>query len=325
MTTEKPNFKRTMAKEILFLFAAFGLVGLTWGFLTLRNSYYDYRTKSSSDKITSLQAQLDTLPKDFVSELYDLTNKYFVVNYKIGDDIYAIPKEQEKEFLTDEFGIQKKVAPVPIYPKGYSYFKINRVTVKSGVTIYFSSNDDLGKQVKKLYSEYADIDETELGKNVLKKFSQKSDSTIVFDFVPIEKFREFLTSEDYKNRLYFIFSNNPDQDEWVNVPLNKSKPEFDPMKPYNGIFELGTYAEFKSKVNKGLQYNQTIIETKSKIEGDIGEQRALMTSSKNSLLTSSEIYSYLKYSIIFIGLLLYPVRLSILLLFWAFRTVKQKP
>lgn len=325
MTTQKINFKRTIAKEILFLFAAFGLVGLTWGFLTLRNSYYDYRTKSSSDKITSLQAQLDTLPKDFVRELYDLTNKYFVVNYKIGDDIYAIPKEQEKEFLTDEFGIQKKVAPVPIYPKGYSYFKINRVTVKPGVKLYFSSNDDLGKQVKKLYSEYADIDETELGKKVLKKFTQRSDSTIVFDFVPIEKFREFLTSEDYINKLYSIFSNNPDQDEWVNVPLNNSKPQFDPMKPYNGIFELGTYTEFKSKVNEGLQYNQTIIETKSKIEADIEEQRALMTSSKNSLLTSNEIYSYLKYFLIFIGLLIYPVRLLILLLVWAFRTVKQKP
>lgn len=325
MTTEKPKFKRTIAKEILFFFTAFGLVGLTWGFLTLRNSYYDFRTKSSSDKITSLQAQLDTLPKDFVGELYDLTNKYFVVNYKIGGDIYAIPKEQEKEFLTDEFGIQKKVAPVPIYPKGYSFFKINRVTVKAGVTIYFSNNDDLGKQVKKLYSEYADIDETELGKKVLKKFTQKSDATIVFDFVPIEKFREFLTSEDYTNKLYSVFSNNPDQDEWVNIPLNNTKPEFDPMKPYNGIFELGTYSEFKSKVNKGLQYNQTVIEPKNKIEADIEEQRALMTSSKNSLLTSSDIYSYLKYFLIFIGLLLYPVRLSVLLLFWAFRTVKQKP
>ena len=95
MTTEKPKFKLIIAKEILFLFAAFSIVGLTWGFLTLRNSYYDYRTKSSSDKITSLQAQLDTLPKDFIGELYALTNKYFVVNYKIGDEIYAIPKEQE--------------------------------------------------------------------------------------------------------------------------------------------------------------------------------------------------------------------------------------
>jgi len=324
MRTEKPKFKRTVAKEILFFFTAFGLIGLAWGFLTLRNSYYDFRTKSSSDKITSLQAQLDTLPKDFTGELYDLTNKYFIVKYKIGDDIYAIPKEQEKEFLTDEFGIKKKVALVPIYPKGYYYFKINRVTVKGGVTLYFSSNDDLGRQVKKLYSEYADVDETELGKKVLKKFTQKSDSTIVFDFVPIEKFRKLLTSEDYTNKLYSVFSNNPDQDERVNVPLNNTKLEFDPMKSHNGIFELGTYSAFKSKVNIGLQYNPTVLETKNKIEADIVEQLALMTSSKNSLLTSTDIYSYLKYFLIFIGFLLYPVRLSVILLFWAFRTVHQK-
>jgi hypothetical protein len=320
--TDKPKLKRTIAKEILFLFAAFGIIGLLWGFLFLRNSYYDYKTKSCSDKIISLQAQLDTLPKDYIRDFYDLSNKYFVVNYKIGDDIYAIPKEQEKIFLTDKYVIQKKVDPVSIYPKGYSYFKISRVTVKSGVTIYFSTKGDLGKQLKKLYSEYADIDDIKLANKVLEKFTQRTDSTIVFDFVSIDKFRDFVSSEDYQEKLYKVFANKTDKGDWI--PPEVLRAKFDPMKPYNGIFELGTLSEFKSKVNEALQYDQTVIEEKNKIENKIQSQQELITSSKNSLLTSNEIYSFLVNTLITIGLLLYPVRLSILLFLWALKTVKQK-
>lgn len=316
------KFKRILAKEILFFFTAIGIVVLIWGFLFLRNTYFVIKAKSCSEKVISLQIQLDTLPKDYVSEFYNLTSRYYVVNYKIADDTFAIPKEKEKEFLSDNINIQKNIALIPNYPKGYSYFKFNYVAVRPETTISFSSKEDLGKQVKKQYPQYADIDDIKLANKILEKFTQRTDSTIVFDFVSIDKFRDFVSSEDYQEKLYTVFANNSDKGDWI--PPEVLRAKFDPMKPYNGVFELGTPSEFKAKLSKSLKYNQTIDEEKEKIETEIKSQQDLVSRSKNSLLPTDDIYGILFITLIVIGILLYPVRLSALIILWAVKTMKQK-
>ena len=316
------KFKRILAKEILFFFTAIGIVGLIWGFLFLRNTYFVIKAKSCSEKVISLQIQLDTLPKDYLFEFYNLTSRYYVVNYKIVDDIFAVPKEQEKEFLSDNINIHKNLVLIPNYPKGYSYFKFNSVAINPETIISFSSKEDLGEQVKKQYSEYAEIDDIKLANKVLKKFTQHIDSTIVFDFVSIDKFRDFVSSEDYQEKLYKVFANNSNKGDWI--PPEVLRAKFDPMKPYNGVFELGTLSEFKAKLSKSLKYNQTIDEEKEKIETEIKRQLDLVSRSEKSLLPTDDIYDILFITIIVIGILLYPVRLSILILLWAVKTIKQK-
>lgn len=274
MAMGKTKLNRTIAREILIFFSGLLLTGFVWGFLALRNSYYDHKISSCSKNVTLLKIQLDSLPQDYIREFYDKTSKYFVVYYKIGKDFYTIPKEQEKDFLTDEFGIQKKVAPMFITPKGYSY--VNK------------------------------------------------DSAFVFDYVILDKFRNFIASEDYQEKLFYVFSNNPNQDKWVNVTIDKSKPAFDPLKPYNGIFDLGTLSEFKAQIRGSLNYNQSVIELKNKIEAKLRNEQDLISSAKNSILTSNEMHRLLINSLIIIGLLLFPIRLSILLIFWAFKVIKQK-
>jgi hypothetical protein len=281
MTTNKPKLKRTLAREILFFFAGLGLLGIVWGFLVIRNSYYENKASSCSDKIKTLKVEIDSLPKDYIKEFYEQTSRYFVVNYRLGQDSYAIPKEQEKAFLYDEFGIKKKVTLLPVYPRGYSYFK---------------QSDPL---------------------NIL-----GNDSSIVFDYVSIEKFREFVSSEDYQDKLYTVFANNSGKDEWV-PPLDAIRADFDPMKPYNGIFQLGTLSDFKTKMKKGLSYNSTVVEQKNKIETDITDLKETIATSQNNKLSSTEIQQDVIYSAIVIGLLLYVLRLSIVLIIWALRTMKQ--
>ncbi len=107
LKTEKQILNRTIAKEILFFFAGLVLIGIVWGFLLLRNSYYENKANSCSDKIKTLQVDFNSLPKDYIKEFYDQASRYFVVNYRLGQNNYAIPKEQEKAFLYDEFGIKK--------------------------------------------------------------------------------------------------------------------------------------------------------------------------------------------------------------------------
>jgi hypothetical protein len=290
----KPRLKRTLAREILLFFAGLGLIGLAWSFLLTRNSYYENNVNSYSYKIKSLQIQLEGLPKDYIKEFYDKASRYFVVNYRLGQDSYAIPKEQEQTFLYDELGVKKNVTLLPINSKGYSYFHTD------------------------IFKEYGGH---ELNP---KRTPHFEGSTIVIDFVPYAKFRELITSKDYQEKLFSVFSSSPYQDGKVKVNSLIEIPKFDPMKPYKGIFDLGTLSEFKSKMSTGLQYNQTVIEEKNKIETDIQRQRKLISSSKNSLLTSDEIHSFLINILIAIGMLLYPVRLSILLILWAFKTMKQK-
>jgi hypothetical protein len=322
MTTKKSKLKRTLAREILFFFAGIALIGLVWVFLLIRNSYYEKKASSSSDKLKIFQVQSDKLPKDYIKEFYDQTSRYFVVNYRIGQDSYAIPKEQLKVFLYDEFGIKKNTTLIPNHLKGYSYFKWNCVNIKPNNTVYFSSKEDLGKKVKKLYSEYADIDDFKLGNLILKKFNQYSDSTIVIDFVSIDKFSEFVSSDDYLDKLYTVFANSSNKVKWI-PPLNAVRTDFDPMKPYNSTFQLGTLLEFKEKMKIGLKFNSTIVEKKNKIETDIADLKKTITNSNYKKLNSNEILQFLIYSALIILLLLYVLRLSIVLILWALKTINQ--
>lgn len=293
MTTNKPSLKRTLAREILFFFVGLGLLGLVWGFLLIRNSYYENKANSCSDKIKTLQIQIDSLPKDYIKEFYDQASRYFVVNYKLGQDSYAIPKEQLQAFLYDEFGIKKNVTLLPIYPKGYSYFQID------------------------IFKEYGGH---ELNPKRTPNFK---DSTVVFDFVSIEKFREFVSSDDYQDKLYSVFANNSGKDEFVPLPLGYIPAEFDAKKPYNGTFSLKTLSEFKSKMNIGLNFNSTVAEKKNKIETNIKDLKETIVNSRNNKLTSIEIQQTVINSAIVIGLLLYVLRLSIVLILWALNTMKQ--
>lgn len=292
MTTDKTKLKRTLAREILFFFAALGLIGIACGFLMIRNSYYENKANSCFDKIKSLKVEIDSLPKNYIKDFYDKASRYFVVNYNLGQDSYAIPKEQEHAFLYDEFGIKKNVTLLPIYPKGYSYFHID------------------------IFKEYGGH---ELNP---KRTSHSKDSTIVFDFVSVEKFREFVSSEDYQDKLYSVFSNNSGKDEFV-PPLDAIRGDFDPMKPFNGTFSLGTLSKFKSKLNIGLKFNSTVVEKQSKILSDIADLKKSITNSKNNKLTPAKVQQNVIYSAIVIGLLLYVLRLSIVLILWALKTMKQ--
>lgn len=269
MTTDKPKIKRTLAREILFFFAGLGLIGFVWFFLLIRNTYYENKINSCSGKIKTLQIQLDSLPKDYIKEFYGQVSRYFVVNYKLGQDSFAIPKEQEETFLNDKLGKKKNVTLMPIYPKGYSYFHFK-------------------------------------------------DSTVVFDFVSIEEFRNFVSSEDYQDKLYSVFANNSGKEERA-PPLWAIPAEFDPMKPYNSTFSLGTLSEFKSKMNISL----TVAEKQSKITYDIADLETTIANSKNSKLTPIEVRQNIINSALIIGLLLYVLRLSIVLILWAIRTIKH--
>lgn len=73
----------------------------------------------------------------------------------------------------------------------------------------------------------------------------------------------------------------------------------------------------------GLSFNSTIIEQKTKIEKNIADLKESIINSNSSKLNSGEIQQHVINSAIVIGMLLYVLRLSIVLIVWALKTMKQ--
>jgi hypothetical protein len=296
MSTDRIKRQRTLPREILFFFGGLVLIGVVWGLLVLRNSFYHSKANSCLENIRVGQIKLDSLPKDYIKKIYEQVNKYFAVNYRVGADSYAIRKEWQQEFL-DRYSIKRKVTELPIYSLGYSYFYIPGLEMfrKYGVVL---------------------IDP--------RRSSHGIDSAVVFDFVTLEKFRELIKSNDYQENLFRVFSIRLNQfrKQTDNSPINTSG--FDPTIPYNGVFELGTAIEFRSKIQKGLRYNSNVVKEKNKILSDIRNQQELLAESKKRVLAVTEIHNFLIKAIIALGLFLYPVRLSIFLILWALKTINKK-
>jgi hypothetical protein len=218
MIKNKINLKQKIAREILIFFSGLVIIGLVWGFFFFSNLFYQNRINSCLKSSKSLQKDINSLPKEYINQLYKNTNSYFVINYKIGKSFFSITKEQNKNFLSDEYGIPKNVTRLPINSKGYSYSQID------------------------VFKEFGGY---ELN-------PKQKDSTIYFDFVDYNKFLVFIKLNDYQEKFYLDFS----KDSKRRLVRELEKPKFDLNKPYNEIFDLGTLDEFKSKVNIDLKVIQ---------------------------------------------------------------------
>lgn len=451
MMAIKPKLKRTLAREILLFFAGLGLIGLVWGFLLIRNSYFDSRSYSCSRQIQALQVQLDSLPKDYIKEFYEKASRNFVVNYRLDQDSYAIPKEQEQAFLSYNFRIKKNVTLLPIYPKGYSYSKksdsINIFFKDSYILFDYVSIDKFREFVSsedyqdKLYDWIPPLDAVRVDLNLMKPdglekiyqgllssgktdekrlgsyqdFIQKIDRNLVgvykelldygftnkeigsweyfntfvsgqrtgvkgklsgkviitppkgkpneektttnmskptpdrleklyqnllstgkTDAKRLGSYKEFVQQGDKNlNRLYndlrgygFTEGEIGDYDGFNKFFVGERMggtvyPNQEKQKKNNGIFPVGTLSDFKSKMNIGLKFNSTVVEKKNKIEVDIKDLKETITNLRNKKLTPIEVQQNVINSAIVIGLLLYVLRLSIVLIVWALKTMKQ--
>ncbi|OGS71822.1 MAG: hypothetical protein A3F91_10205 [Flavobacteria bacterium RIFCSPLOWO2_12_FULL_35_11] len=112
----KKNIKEILAKEILLFFFAIALLGVVYGFLLLRNYYYDYQERTYNKENILLKTQLDSLIVDKTDNLTYIFDqiRHKTITYKVNYDlpqstktlrterkveIINVPAENEKEFL----------------------------------------------------------------------------------------------------------------------------------------------------------------------------------------------------------------------------------
>ena len=262
MDRQKRN--RIIAREILLFFSALTIVGLIWTFLFLRNQYYERKISKMKMELLNISNAIDSLPKDRIKALYEGIKLKLIENYQVKGEKYAILKEDEEEFL-QSFPNAEHLSPSP---NGYSYFK--------------------GRY------PYSDKDDYDLPPPPPKNLNRPSnDSTAIFDYISLDKFRKFVANSDYSNKLYLTFSEQ---------------------------FDLGEKPEFDYKIKDGLSFNQSLIDSllrqKSVISGDI-------QSSKYSKLNNREVIHTLLWCALILGIILYPMRLIYFAIRWSIQTLNK--
>lgn len=299
MTNTNISFKKSLAKEVLLFFIGVGLLIIVSIFLLVRNFYYNQKVVSNSHKVSSLKEQIDTLPKDNVKELYDKISKYFVITYQVGNKFYTICKEQENNFIDDEYGIKKNAKLLPNNPVGYFYYK----------------------QVDPL--------------NILGK-----DSTLVFNYVSLKQFKEYLKNDKYLFNLFSVFSNTEKSitekvfgsaDELPPPPLPKgvyainvdALPDLS-KQPYGSTFDLGTRSNFIREIKKGLTYDTSVSLKRIQLTNEREKALQVISDSKSNVLSQSVIWNFVLKSGIILAIILYPIRLCFLSIRWALKTLKTK-
>lgn len=281
--TDKPKMIRRIAKEVLLFFTALGLVGLVWCFLTVRNLYFEHKETNLKNEIATLSSRLDTLPTDRIKEIYDGLSINFVVNYQVKDDSYAIPKREEQDFLKD-FPNAKKL---PTYPNGFSYLK-NEAWKKDG---HYILVDDVKYWRPPMH-------------DILVATGKPLDSTVVFDYVDLEKFRNYFKSETYRDNFFsFIY--------W-----EKDIVKYD--------YDLGTREAFEATMQDGLKFNKDIETERTQLVNSKSLAEQEIQKAKTSSLCNGEMNNILLTTILIIGIILYPSRLCYFLILWAIKTVKRK-
>jgi hypothetical protein len=120
------------------------------------------------------------------------------------------------------------------------------------------------------------------------------DSTTVFYFVALKTFRQLLKDNEYKDKFYKTFSQE---------------------------YDLGTKLSFDSKIDTGLKFNDDVIKRQQKLLNEKQIAQNALNLSKGNIKSNDEILKFLLWTLIILGIIIYPIRLFFILLKWSFKTV----
>ena len=240
-------------REVIIFFSAFLLVIMIGVFLVASNQYYKKKINSLQNKLIHTRIMLDSLPEDNVRTLYENVRYQLVVNYKDGEENYLIPKKEEEAFLLK----RPEAVKAPIAQNGYAYFKGD-----SPFQNIFSVNSSEKNQI-----------------------SEKSDSSLVFEYVNYDKFKEYLKNNDYKEKFYKTFSR---------------------------IYDWGSQISFNSKVDSGLIDSDNIEVLKSELNIQAKHLELEIKRFNKAGLDVEEVWDILLIALAIILVLIYPLRFLIL-------------
>jgi hypothetical protein len=296
------KLKKFIAREILVLFSSVCFVILAYVVLNLWNSYNINRKDNYFLKYKEINSKISSTPKDTLKLVYDVVKDNFVENYIVNKQKYAIPKKEEREFL-NEFSNARKVEG---YSLGYSYFKVhpiyyflhkNNLTEKSE-TEFLTKYSNV-KSVKEIHLFYITNNLTNLNLDqFFSKYFESSninetyDSIIEFDYVDFLRFKTLISQQDYCRLFY---------------------ETFDTLLPFSSFDSF-------MKISQNSYYDSIEIH-KLNLLAERDNIQSKLSSINDRIFPDKDLRNMtidLSYIILFV---LYPLRLLIFILIWAFKNV----
>lgn len=296
------KLKKRIAIEVLLFFGTVILAGLFYVSILLWNSYHYNSIDRLSEKTQNLKKELSAIPQDKIGDLYSELKMKMIINFKVDNDSFAIPKKEEKEFLI----AYPNAKPLHPYPEKYSIFRLSKLkrlygNLQSEWDDFSISYDDFVIKMKsenylrqihrKLIDEWPNFT---VPYNRFKEDMIASE--YVFDFVQINEFRNLMLDTSYSNKFYDFASRE-----------NK----------------IGTQQEYFQLIKESLKFNEDSDTQTIQIKNKINNNGKEINRKRYRIVDKAEIINYSLFAWIIILGLLYPVRLIIILVRWSINTIKE--
>lgn len=286
--------RKIIAKEIIFFFSVIIITTLALLYLIARKYYYTNLSKQDVIQINLLKDSINKLPIDEVELLYEKINNDFVKTYKVGNKTYEVTLEREKEFL-------KNFPSAVMYKENDSCYKIIKNKTK------FRYLDALKAGISKYEIEHLFLDNyyytsPNISKLLNSNLQDKEintllnqDSIVIFNDINKKKFKECLKDSIYREKIYSVFST------YLNLNIRSS---------------------FDSKIINSLTRKKDISEVRNMIEGEINKYNKNLLVIKEKIDSNKKIVRISLYIFITLIIIIYPIRLFIIALIWAYKTLK---
>jgi hypothetical protein len=262
---DKTKLKLIIAKEVLIFFSTFLILALVLAFLYFRNAHFIRTRNSLKEELNSNLSQLSELPTDKIKALYEGVSPFFVIKYQVDKDEYGIPMKNGKPYI---YGVPKKEE---------ERFLKDFPTAKSLKEI----DNNYSKELIIFHKESIDVSKR---------------SIYDFEFVSLNKFKELIKNEDYKNKFYNIFSDE---------------------------FELGDKSVFDVKIKEGLSYTDSTEIVRNELTKRISKIKESITNENNNIWTDNELITCINYTALAFLIILYPIRITYIILKWSIQTLRQ--
>lgn len=305
----KKNYKRRIAKEILWFVTTIMLCGLFYATIELINYWNSCALNKKIEELEVLESEIKE--KDKIAKIYYKIEVIFDVPVDgYSEEGPAYSKLSQEKYSDKIYGILKDAYGDKFTHTHESFEKIKLLwEVLSKDDVYADLIGDYNTFSKKMADStkvdmlYKTLSKDEVYADLIgdydsfyDKLKNGEDDFWIFYWVPLDRFRIFIKDSLYVEHLYKFMTNSKKLD-------------------------LVTKSQFYQSISSGLQEENQIIsllEVKKKLEFEIEGVRERLWSRgvKNEILF---------YGIIIIALIIYPVRLLYYAIKWAVKELKTHP
>lgn len=106
--------ERMIYREAVILASCIVILGATWGFIAIRNSYYEHNMDLERDKINNVQSTIDKLPTDYAWKVYNEMIPIFSEKYLVDADTFVVNTERVPLFYKS-YPNAKKIAIIGVF------------------------------------------------------------------------------------------------------------------------------------------------------------------------------------------------------------------